>query len=291
MFTPTPLQTQLLKAVQNLSADNRRLINRSHADGNDRLPAVTQAHIEVSIRAREHLEDVSIAVGIPRSIVDYHRVAGERGSGFEPGQPMLSTEFIARGTLLAGYQALVHDLQDAAGIGATSAARGHLGRTAFGDFRRVIGVRWQRTGAIAHALELTAVERSAVWTRGATAWQAVVAEKFTALDTAALTRRLNEITRTDFSAAAVPVVVLQAAGIGPDDIAAQMPASPDQMVKLATHAVSEMTRQTALKTTGERIDAAIDAVGNDSRDDSEPEPHRDPGPGLAPKSTEAGRDP
>ena len=152
MFDPNPIQAKLLKAVQNLASDNAHLIDQSRTRDNQQLSPMALAHLDIGRRTRENLEAIATAVGVPKSVIDYTRASGERGHRWQPGQPLLSTEAIDRDTLLRGHLRAVAQLQTMAGVGAAFSQQGTLPRDGFAAFRRVMGVTWQRVGAVGHGL-------------------------------------------------------------------------------------------------------------------------------------------
>ncbi|WP_280222104.1 hypothetical protein [Nocardia neocaledoniensis] len=277
MFEPNPVQAKLLKAVQNLASDNQHLIDQSRTDGSQGLSPMALAHLDIGRRTRENLEAIATAVGVPKSVIDYTRACGERGHRWAPGQPLLSTEAIDRDTLLRGHRRAVAELQTMAGVGAAAARQGDLSRAGFSAFRRVMGVSWQQVGAVGHALGLTTVEQQHAWEPTARPWTEQVAHTLSKLDRAELSARWRAIVDTDFATVSMPVMVLQAAGITPDDTNRQLPVLPDRMVELAAAALD--TRPTGRVVGGVDIDAAIEATGAGAHTEHDPTDHR-PGPTL-----------
>lgn len=212
MFEPTPIQSKLLKAVQNVATERHRLIGKSGTAGILDLTPGDRAHLETVRRTGNELEALAAAVGVPQSVIDYTRAAGERGHGWRPGQPLLNTEVIDRDTVVAGHLRSVWQLQTMAGVGAAIAQQGTLPRDGFDAFRRVMGASWQRVGALGHALDLTQREREHAWEPGSPPWTERVAETVESMERSALTARWRGIVETDFVAATIPVTVLTAAG-------------------------------------------------------------------------------
>ncbi|WP_316574267.1 hypothetical protein [Nocardia canadensis] len=277
MFEPNPVQAKLLKAVQNLASDNQHLIDRSRTGDNEGLSSMALAHLDIGRRTRENLEAIATAVGVPKSVIDYTRACGERGHRWAPGQPLLSTEAIDRDTLLRGHRRAVAELQTMAGVGAAAARQGALSRAGFSAFRRVMGVSWQQVGAVGHALGLTTVEQQHAWEPTAMPWTEQVAHTLSKLDRTELSARWKAVIDTDFATVSMPVMVLQAAGITPDDINRQLPVLPDRMVELAAAALD--TRLTERVVGGVDIDAAIEATGAGAHTEHDP---TDPRPGPTP---------
>lgn len=287
MFEPNPIQAKLLKAIQNIACDSQRLIEQSRTADNHHSTALV--HLDISRRTRENLEALAAAIGVPKSVTDYTRAAGERGHRWRPGQPLLSTESIDRDTLLTGHAHSIWQLQTMAGVGAAIAQQGTLPRDGFEAFRRVMGVRWQRVGAVGHALDLTEAERQHAWEPTNRPWTDQVAETVGSLERSALRTRWRGIVETNFVAVSMPVSVLTAAGVTPDDISAQLPVLPDRMVELAARALQPHPR--VGEVVGVDIGAAVEATGTDSHTEPEhddrtagPEPGRRGGP-------EVGHDP
>ncbi|MGW5569860.1 hypothetical protein ACWEVD_01560 [Nocardia thailandica] len=263
MFDPTPIQARLVQAVQNLAADNWREAHRNGGDGE--LPAASRAHIGLGDRARRQLEQVAIAVGVPVPVLAYHRAVGERGQRYRPGQALLSSDRPSREDLLAGYQQLVHDLQDRAGDGAAAASQNLLDRSVFAAYRQSLGAAWQRVGAIGHVLDINEAERAAVWTRGDTDWLTSITARTAGADRKALLARVILTAAEEPSVALLPLAVFTGAGVTAADISAQMPMGPDDMVeRLAT----ALRAQGLAPGTG--IDAAIAATGLDTHTGPEP---------------------
>ncbi|WP_157225117.1 hypothetical protein [Nocardia thailandica] len=283
MFDPTPIQARLLQAVQNLAADNWREAHRNGGDGE--LSTASRAHIDLGDRARRQLEQVATAVGVPAPVLAYHRAVGERGQRYRPGQALLSSDRPSREDLLAGYQQLVHELQDRAGDGAAAASQNLLDRSVFAAYRQSLGAAWQRVGAIGHVLDLNEAERAAVWTRGDASWLTAVAEQTAVADRKALLARVILTAAEEPSVALMPLAVLNQAGVTAADIAAQMPMGPDEMVERLATAL----RAKGLAP-GTGIDAAIAATGIDTHTGPEPgDPAPDsrttdasPGPEIGP---------
>ncbi|WP_327100315.1 hypothetical protein OIE68_16995 [Nocardia vinacea] len=269
MDTPTPLQAHLLKAVQNLAYDNQqRLAHARHAGHASPPPEVLQ-QLRIGEGSREQLEDVALAVGVPKPWVDYVRAAGERGGQWQPGQALLGSGQVDRTALTDALGIEVRGLQDMAGVAAAYTRRGELNRDAVARFRRVMGMTWQRLGAVSYALTLSEEERHQIWQRGAQHWSTAVAAKFATHSDQQLAARWNQVAGTDFTAITMPVIVLQTAGITHDDITTQMPISPDHMVSLAADALTTLDRRSAQLTVTDPdrdpdaagINAAIEAAG------------------------------
>ncbi|MFE7718580.1 hypothetical protein ACFU44_06010 [Nocardia rhizosphaerihabitans] len=274
MFEPTPIQAKLLKGIQNLASDDHHLIANSRTPDGPELAPTALAHLDVSRRTREELEAVAAAVGVPGSVIAYTRAAGERGHRWRPGQPLLSSEVIDRDTLLAGHRRSVWQLQQMAGIGAAIARQGSVAREGFEAFRRVMGVSWQRVGALGHVLDLTATEREYAWEPTARPWTERVAEAVGKLEPDVLTGAWRGIVETNFVTVAIPVSVLTAAGVTADDISTQLPVLPDRMVELAAAAMQpHPTLEAAF---GADIGAAIEATATGTH--TAPDPDDGAGP-------------
>lgn len=269
MDTPTPLQAHLLKAVQNLAYDNYQRLERTRHAGISSPPPELVQQLRISDRSREQLEQVALAVGVPKAWVDYARAAGERGGQWQPGQVLLGSGQVERHVLIEALGREVRGLQDMAGVAAAHSRCGVLNADAVAQFRRVMGMTWQRVGAVAHALTLSPDERHQVWQRGTQHWSTVVAEQFSAHSDRQLAARWNQVADTDFTALTMPVIVLQTAGVTPDGIAANMPISPDRMVELAAVALTALDRRSGELTVTDPdrvpdaagINAAIEAAG------------------------------
>ncbi|WP_068056372.1 hypothetical protein [Nocardia xishanensis] len=270
MDAPTLLQAHLLKAVQNLAYDNHQLQARARATGQaDTSPELLRT-LEIGERSREQLEATAVAIGVPKAWIDYARAAGQRGALWQPGQVMLGSGHVPRHTLIAALSREMHGLQDMAGVHAAYTGRGDLGGGPVAEFRRVMGMTWQRLGAVSHALTLSEEERHQVWQRGRQHWSTVVAAQVRDYPDQELVRRWNQVAGMEFPVVAAPILVLQWAGITHEDSAAQMPISPDRMVELAATALTEHTQDAERLTvtdpgrdhdTATAINAAIDAAG------------------------------
>ncbi|MGY2087903.1 hypothetical protein [Nocardia gipuzkoensis] len=270
MDAPTPLQAHLLKSVQNLAYDSQQLLERAHQAGHTSPPPEVVAQVQIGQRSRDQCEAVALAVGVPKAWIDYARAAGERGTRWQPGQALLGSGQVERSALVTALRREIHGLQDMAGLGAAYPRRAALDEDAVARFRRVMGMTWQRLGAVSHALGLSEDERHQVWQRGYGHWATTVAEQLRGQSDQQLAKRWKQVAGADFTAVAMPMLVLQAAGITPDDIATQMPISPDRMVEHAAAALSTTDRNaTALivvdpgREPGPAADitAAIDAAG------------------------------
>ncbi|SUE28929.1 Uncharacterised protein [Nocardia farcinica] len=283
MDTPTPLQEHLIKAVQNIAYDNQQLLERHRATGDSGITPQLARHLQIGDRSREQLEHVALSVGVPKAWLDYARAAGQRGARWQPGRVMLGAGHVPRGALIAALGRDVHALQDLAGIAAAHTSSSRVDADTFARFRRVMGMTWQRLGAISHALALSEEERHQVWQRGNTHWTTAVAAHVGDYSVAEVSARWHQVARSDFTAVSLPVLVLQAAGVTHDDITAQMPISPDRMVELTaaalTHAVPPPVTVTdpqhQLDPTAAQIHAALEATGLDAAD--LPEAFVDPG--------------
>lgn len=288
MFAPTPIQAKLLQGIQNLAADDQHLIATSHASGGPDLSPVALAHLDVSRRTRAELEAVAAAVGVPGSVIAYTRAAGDRGHRWQPGQPLLSSEVIDRDALLAGHLGSVWQLQQMAGIGAAIAMRETVPREGFEAFRRVMGVSWQRVGAVGHALDLTPSEREYAWEPSAGSWTDRVAVTVSELEPDAVTRAWREIVETQFATVAIPVSVLTAAGVSVEDIHTQLPLLPDRMVELAAAAMQPPPTLDAVF--GADINAAIEATATAAHTEPDLDDHTGPVP-ERPRTHDVGHDP
>lgn len=264
MHVPTPVQAHLLKAVQNLAYDNRQRRETARGSGEDSIAAEVREHMRIGDRSREQIEAVAAAVGAPKSWIDYARAAGERGARWQAGQVMLGDGPLDRRTVTAGMAREVAGLQDMAGIAAAATSRfDGRDRDTAARFRRVMGITWQRLGALAHVLALTEEERHQLWQRGRYHWSTVVADHVRGYSDQQLATRWHRTADIDFTAAAMPLIVLQTAGVTHDDIAAQMPIGPDRMVELTATALAERqpaSTPLAVDNPGASIDAAITAA-------------------------------
>lgn len=270
MFEPNPIQARLLMAVQNLAAENQHLIDRSRAAGDHVMPPTAQAHLYLGRRTQQSFEAVATAVGVPQSVLAYTAASGQRGHRWQPGQPLLSTEEIARDTLLAGHRATVGHLQEMAGIGAVLAHQEPLSRAGFAAFRRVMGYRWQQVGAVGHALALTGQERQRAWEPTGTAWTTSVAQTVGGLQRSELVARWRAIVDAE-SYMSMPVRVLRDAGISLDDISRQLPVLPDRMVELAAAALQPPA--SVSEATGGDIGTAIEVTGTELQTEPETPDH------------------
>ncbi|MGV9822951.1 hypothetical protein [Nocardia xishanensis] len=267
MVTPTPLQAHLLKAVQNLAYDNEQLRERARTAGQGSVSPELVRTLDIGERSGEQLAGVALAVGVPKAWIDYARAAGQRGALWEPGQVLLGSGHVPRQELIAALGREIHRLQDMAGLGAAYTGRHDPNSGPVATFRRVMGMTWQRLGAVSHALALSEEERHQVWQRGPQHWSTVVAAQVHDYSNHELLRRWNQVAGMDFPVVASPVLVLQWAGITQEDLAAQMPISPDRMVELAATALTERATPRTVTDAGRDydiaagIDAAIDAAG------------------------------
>lgn len=262
MYTPTAFQGQLLRAVQNLAFDTAEKRSQTR-----RTPMLA-AQIATGDAAGEQIEAVAVAIGIPRAWIDYARVAGGQGQRWHPQQQMLTGKHPARGELLTAHTARIRDLQEMTAAAVAYPRRVGAHPETVAKVRQVIGITWQRVGAIGHVLALTREERQQCWQPGPQQWTSAVAAKLDALDDTSLAQRWQDIHTRDFTPLAMPIMVMQAAGITHDDIARQLPLSPDQMVDhvgiALPSAPSPTTVDPTIKTAvhdGARISAAIDSAG------------------------------
>ncbi|WP_216917773.1 hypothetical protein [Nocardia noduli] len=247
MDTPTALQTHLLKGIQNLARDNERHRPRPAEAGE---PTRADEQWGIGQRSLDQLEQVALGIGVPKAWIDYARASGQRGTRWQAGRQLLGSGHVDRAQLITGLGREVRGLQDMAGVGAVFTERG-VDAEVTARFRRMMGMVWQRLGAVSHALGLTTEERHQVWARGPRHWSTVVAERVRDADLKSLAQDWNRIVTADFSAATIPVIVLQAAGITAADAHAAMPTSPDEMV-------TEVTQALALLDDHHTADRAID---------------------------------
>ncbi|MET8779010.1 hypothetical protein ABZV58_28740 [Nocardia sp. NPDC004654] len=272
MDAPTPLQAHLLKAIQNLARDNQQLRESARADGPDPTSPELLRTLDIGEHSGEQLESVALAIGVPKAWIDYARAAGHRGLAWQPGQVLLGSGRVARQSLIAALAREVHGLQDMAGVGAAHIRREEVSADTVAQFRRVMGMTWQRLGAVSHALTLTEEERHQVWSRGSQHWSTVVAGQVRGYSDQELSMRWQQVAGVEFPVVAAPVLVLQWAGITQEDIAAQMPTSPDRMVELAATASNDHSPNAAAlavtdpdpgrdHATATAIATAIDAAG------------------------------
>ncbi|WP_216917953.1 hypothetical protein [Nocardia noduli] len=270
MDTPSRLQAHLLRGIQNLALDHQQRRTQLSESGPS---ADASAQLQIGERSLTLLEQVAAGVGVPQAWIAYSRAAGERGDRWRPGQQLLGSGYVDRDRLLAGLGREVRELQHMAGVGAVFTRHGGLDSDVVARFRRVMGMTWQRLGAMSHALGLTREEQHQVWARGDRHWSTAVAEQVRAADSRSVAQSWNRIVATDFSALTVPVVVLQAAGITAEDLHAGMPISPDDMVAHVADALTaaEQRADTALAVTdpsrsseAAAISAAVEAAGADN---------------------------
>ncbi|WP_063129897.1 hypothetical protein [Nocardia fusca] len=263
MYTPTEFQAHLLRAVQNLAFDTAQ--KRNH----NRITPIQAAQIDIVDSAGAQIEAAALAIGIPRPWVDYARIAGGQGQRWHPRQQMLSGRHATRSELLTAHTARIRELQKMAATAAAYPPRMGAGPDAVAKVRQVLGITWQRAGAIGHALALTRDERHQCWQPGPQQWSAAVAAAVNTLDDTALAARWEAMHTSDFTPLAMPIMVLQGAGITHDDIARQLPLSPDQMVEHAAIALFGAPEPRSLDTTiagtsrtrgGGLIATAIDAA-------------------------------
>jgi hypothetical protein len=264
MATATALQQHLLKGIQNLARDNEQYRpppapEAGSAEDTAELWGIGQ-------RSLTQLEQVALAVGVPKPWVDYARAAGQRGVRWQPGQAMLGSGLVEREQLVSALGREIRGLQDMAGVGAVYIGQGGLDGDVVARFRRVTGMTWQRLGAISHALGLSTEEQHQVWTRGDRHWSTVVRNQLRDADLKVVAQQWNRIVATDFSAATIPVVVLQAAGITAEDTAAAMPISPDRMVAQVAEAFAAehapTTADQPLHDAATAIETALTADGD-----------------------------
>lgn len=285
--TPTRIQAHLLRAIQNISYDNHTRREAARRDGHTSPPPAVAEHVAIGERSREQIELTALAVGVPKTWIDYVRAAGDRGAAWDPGTVMLAQNTIERSTLISALARDVRSLQDMAAVAATYTRTADIDTDRAARHRRIMGMTWQRLGAIGHTLALTEDERHQLWQRGPRHWATEAAAEAAELTVAQLQARFDHTSGTDFTAVAIPTIVLQAAGITADDIAAQMPVSPDRMMELAATALDQQARtEPALITDptratqpGYAITATLAAAGlTGDPPNPAPEPHHPPEP-------------
>ncbi|TLG01727.1 hypothetical protein FEK35_23815 [Nocardia cyriacigeorgica] len=239
--TPTRVQAHLLRAIQNISYDNHTRLEAAHRDGHTTPPPAVAEHVAIGERSREEIDRTALAVGVPKTWIDYVQAAGDRGAAWDPGTVMLAPNTIERSTLISALARDVRSLQDMAAIAAAYTRTVDVDTDRNARHRRIMGMTWQRLGAIGHALALTEDDRHQLWQRGPRRWATEAAAESSELTVAQLRARFEHTSGADFTAAAMPTIVLQAAGITADDISAQMPVTPDRMVELAAAALDQQT--------------------------------------------------
>ncbi|MFE9575305.1 hypothetical protein ACFYO1_02880 [Nocardia sp. NPDC006044] len=244
MQTPTPLQMLLLNGIQNLAYDNWTRVEKSVAAGYDTPPPEVIDQITMSRRTLTQLEDLGALVGCPHSWLNFARRAGERGQASDARRLFYSPDEVPRGALIAALSGHIHQLQDSAGILAAHMRRNPgLDRGERGNFQAVMGMVWQRLGAVSHELDVTDRERGQMWSRhGGRHWANVVAQELTGHNDEQVSARFRTVADADISIVAAPVIVCLRSGIALDDISKQMPDSPDRMVELVGVALDAMPR-------------------------------------------------
>ncbi|MGN2636496.1 hypothetical protein ACTD5D_09945 [Nocardia takedensis] len=277
MDNPTALQAHLLKGIQNLASDNERHRPRLAAENTERSETSGSGQQwALGQRCLDQLEHVALGVGVPPAWIDYARASGQRGQRWQPGRQMLGSGRVERPQLITALGREVRALQDMAGLGAVFT---HAGTDAevTARFRRFMGMTWQRSGAVSHALGLTTEERHQVWSRGERHWSTEVATRLRRADPKSLAQDWNRIVAADFTAMTIPVVVLQAAGITAADAHAAMPTPPDHMVTEVTDALALLDEPH-----GPDADPTAEAIATAVR--HTPEPGADPAaPSLNPE--------
>ncbi|MEU7219752.1 hypothetical protein [Nocardia iowensis] len=244
MHTPTRLQTLLLNGIQNLAHDNWIRVSKSVAAGHDTPPLEVAEQITMNKRTLAQLEELASLVGCPHSWLHYARTAGDRGQPSNPQRSFYSPEEVPRPTLITALAQQIHDLQDSAGVLAAHTLRHHdLDRDERTRFQAVMGVVWQRLGAVSHELGVTDRERDQMWSRhGSRHWANIVAHELNGHGDEQLSARFHAIANADFSEAATPLVVMLQSGITVHDIATQMPHSAERMVELVDVALDATPR-------------------------------------------------
>ncbi|MFF3224092.1 hypothetical protein ACFYV7_14970 [Nocardia suismassiliense] len=273
MHTPTRLQSLLLKGIQNLAHDSWRTASDSAAAGHATPPPEMVAHIAANERSLAQLEELASLVGCPHSWLNYARKAGERGEPGNQARPFQSPDKASRSALITALGREIHDLQDTAGVFAAHTLRQHgLDTDERAKFQAVLGVMWQRLGAVSHELGLTDRERDQVWSRhGSRHWANTVAQQMSSHSDEQLAARFHTIAHAHFSTAAMPLVVMLQSGIGLHDITKQMPHSTEEMVELVDVALDAMPRDPAASSVTDAVAAATlphDGATEHSHDES-----------------------
>ncbi|WP_107657520.1 hypothetical protein [Nocardia suismassiliense] len=258
MQTPTRLQTLLLKGIQNLAHDTWIKTSHSVAAGHATPPPEVVEHIAMNHRSLTELEDLASLVGCPHSWLNYARKAGERGEPWSPERPFQSPDKAPRLALIAALGEKIHSLQDTAGVLAAHTLRQHtLDSDEQANFGAVMGVRWQRLGAVAHELGLTDRERDQVWSRhGSRHWANVVAQECSRHSDEELSNRFNAVAHANFSMEATPLMVMLQSGTSLEHITTQMPHSAEKMVELVDVALDAIPREPEAARLNEAVAAA-----------------------------------
>lgn len=242
MQTPTPLHILLLNGIQNLACDNWTRITRSVAARQGTPSAETDEQIALNERTLSQLEELASLVGCPHSWLNYARRAGERGQPADPQRAFYSPDEVPRPVLIAALTRQIHELQNGAGILAAHTLRNpDLDRGEHANFKAVMGVVWQRLGAVSHELAVTDREREQIWSRhGGRHWANIVARELNGHTDQQLAARFHTVADADISMVAAPLIVCLRSGIALDDITKQMPDSSDRMVELVGVALDAM---------------------------------------------------
>ncbi|WP_280203129.1 hypothetical protein, partial [Nocardia cyriacigeorgica] len=156
----------------------------------------------------------------------------------------------------------------------------------------------QRAAASEHHHPFRVYERHQLWQRGPRHWATEAASEAAEMTVPQLQARFDHISGADFTAVAIPTIVLQAAGITADDIGAQMPVSPDRMVELTATALDQQERTepelitdpTRTTQPGHDITATLAAAGL-TGDSPHPVPEPDHPPEPANTAVDYGIDP
>ncbi|MFE5456109.1 hypothetical protein [Nocardia sp. NPDC056564] len=271
----------LLNGIQNLSYDNWARVEKSVAAGYDTPPPETVEQITMTRRTLTQLEDLGSLVGCPHSWLNFARRAGERGQASDARRLFYSPDEVPRGVLIAALSGQIRQLQDSAGILAAHTRRNPgLDRGERANFQTVLGMVWQRLGAVSHELHVTDRERGQVWSRhGGRHWANVVAQEMTNHNDEQVSARFHTVADANISLVAAPLIVCLRSGIALDDITKQMPDSPDRMVELVGVALDAMPRDPQGLAVHDAV--AATTLNQDSGTEHIPDESAWGGPGLA----------
>ncbi|WP_433664654.1 hypothetical protein ACQPW1_22440 [Nocardia sp. CA-128927] len=253
-------QAQLLATIQNTSAKIAEGIDKSFQAIWD--PRAKQAHD--LRRVRWITEEIAASIGVPAEWTAHARTAGDRGVRWRVSQRLPAPGPIDRDRLVDGLTDQARRLQAMAAVSAGYTHR--FGEPSPAELARVqhrMTMQWERVGAVAHALDVTATERDRMWPTDTANWHRIVATVRAqgAMTLAATWHQMAAPANPQI--VRLPVTALRLAQIDVRTVAPEnLPPPPEQLLALAEAATQALER-TGADHHGAAIEAAIEASATD----------------------------
>ncbi|WP_280335687.1 hypothetical protein [Nocardia wallacei] len=173
-----PEQVAMLRQIQQLSVESRRLLTRLYGSGDPaRADRQTVARLNDVERQRELTEITARAAGVAPEWIDHVRNLGRRGVPWSSTQPLPAPTTRPVNEAVERAGADMEKLKDMAAVDAAYLRQywlvaGRLpDRVVAEGLLRNMEALWMRAGRTAHARGLPAQQRTDLWTTSAAEWQ------------------------------------------------------------------------------------------------------------------------